>query len=182
MTQQRRSLRRRAAAADDTEGTYGRALRLLARRPLSEAELRAGLAARGAGESRIAATIQRLRRARYVDDYGLAVDYLLTRSTRKRHGPLRLLRELERRGVPAATARRAWETVLREHGIDPTDLLQREVQRRVERAGEAVDLRLLHRIYNAMIRAGHEAHQVRSVLEPHFARVGCSAPDEETQT
>ena len=83
----------------DPDAARAEALRQIARRPLTEAELRDRLEAKGYSAGAIEEAVERLHDEGLIDDRGLAIDYILARATRLGHGRSRLVRELERRGV-----------------------------------------------------------------------------------
>lgn len=140
------------------------ARRLVARRPRTAAEVRAALADAGHGAAAVEAALERLTDDGALDDEGLALHWIIVRSERLGHGPRRLTAELERRGVAAAVAERAWDRAVREGHVDPADMLQRAVARRL--AGEPeLDDRARRRVYNALLRAGFEADAIRSELD-----------------
>jgi len=151
-----------APAAAERDGA-----RLLARRPLSEAELRERLEKRGHAAEAVDRACDRLGRAGYLDDGRLAMDYIVTRSHRLGHGPERLLRELRDRGVDADVARRALDRVVQEGDLDPLEILRRRIGRLVPAGGGQLDGRHWRRVYNALIRAGFDTESVRRELEPY---------------
>ena len=138
------------------------ALEWLGRKPLTAAELRGRLVRHGHPESEIEDALRALVRQGHIDDRRLALHYLLSRSARLGHGPGRLLRELEERGISAATVGDAWDEAVRDHGLDPQRLLDRALDKRLPASG--IDRRLARRVYNALLRAGFEAHAVRQAL------------------
>ena len=79
---------------------WGAAIRLLARRDLSEGEVRAKLLAREFGESEVEETISRLRERRYLDDGALAQAVVRTQARTKQQGPLKIRAHLRRRQIP----------------------------------------------------------------------------------
>lgn len=159
------------AQDDQRSGRQERAqaegLRLLAARPLSVAELRQRLAGRGHQAEDVELAITRLTQLGYLDDAELARHYIVTRGQRLGHGQLRLIRELERRGVDRVTADEAWRRAVDDGEFDPQAILQREVRRHVERHGGVLDRRAYRRVYNALFRAGFEASQLAAELESH---------------
>lgn len=80
---------------------------MLARRGLSEEEVRFRLAAKEYPESEIEETVLRLRELRYLDDAGLARTLAEARSTGRLDGPKRIAAYLETRRLPSALIREA---------------------------------------------------------------------------
>jgi regulatory protein len=85
---------------------YTAALRILNFRFNSAAELRRKLRAKKFDEETIAATLDRLREEKWLDDDRFADSFVRTRAT-KRIGRLRILRELSEAGVSSSAAARA---------------------------------------------------------------------------
>jgi SOS response regulatory protein OraA/RecX len=80
------------------------AVAALARRSLTVAELRSRLEHRAARPQDIHEVIHRLRQAGYLDDAQLAESYARFRRDYEGLGRLRILRDLERRGVDSKLA------------------------------------------------------------------------------
>jgi len=153
------------------ESTYDDAVELLARRPLSEAELRERLDGRAHDPDDVERVVERLRAASYLDDERLALDLILFRS-RKGHGPERTSEEIRRRGVGEEAIRRAWEAAARDYDIDPREILRLRVRRHLQKEAQPLDQRQLRRVYNALLRAGFAATDVRSELDPFLDEPG----------
>jgi regulatory protein len=90
---------RRSADADDV---YNRALRFLAYRPRSEAELRARLGRAGCAAPPIEAALEKLRGLKLLDDEAFARSFARDRIENRGLGPLRVERELRLKGVAKA--------------------------------------------------------------------------------
>lgn len=91
---------------DDRERCYLAAMRILAYRFNSEAELGRKLRAKRFERDVVDATIARLREERWLDDERFAGAFVRTRAG-KRVGKLRILRELQAAGVDGESARAA---------------------------------------------------------------------------
>jgi regulatory protein len=141
--------------------------RLLSRRALSEAELRARLAGRGHAPEAVEEALAEARSRGYVDDLALARDLLAASSARRLRGRERLIAELESRGIPGETARRAWEALVQEGEVAPEGVLAEAVARRVRAEGGTLSGRAAGRVYNALLRAGHDPDAIRAALAPH---------------
>ena len=76
----------RSATGAPAPSAYQRALRRLARRDHSVAELRRALAARGHEPDEVEAALERLRRERYLDDAGFAERFARSRLAHQGHG------------------------------------------------------------------------------------------------
>jgi regulatory protein len=153
------------------------ALRLLGRRPLTEAELKSRLAERGHDPASIEDAMQRLRAAGYVDDRKLAAHYLVVRTERGAMGPRRLLADLDRRGVPRALSGEVWLDLIREGVLDPAAAARVAAERRLRDHRSPLDRRQHARVYNALLRAGFEPEAIRVALEPYLAGLDGSEGD-----
>lgn len=100
--------------SDDPERCYVAAMRILNHRFNSEGELRRKLEMKEFARDVIDATVDRLRRERWLDDDRFAVAYVRTR-VRKGIGLLRVKRELVAAGVESDTIVRALEESLPDH-------------------------------------------------------------------
>jgi SOS response regulatory protein OraA/RecX len=157
----------RSGAAD--RRAYNEALQLLARRPRSSSELRDALRAKGHAAETIATLLERLTRAGQIDDLQLAKHYILTRTERLGHGKDRLLRELRGRGIEREDAERAWSEVADDLAWGPQELLRREARRRVAGCAGRLDRKSYRRVYNALLRAGHDADRITAELAAYRA-------------
>jgi regulatory protein len=138
------------------------ALALVQRRPRTEEELRRALRDRGDSDDEIESTLARLRDHGYVDDFALAVHYLVSRAERLGHAPARLLAELRARGVPESVLRSAERDARETHGIDDLGLVRRLARRRG--AGPDAGPARNARVYHALLRAGYDADTIRTAL------------------
>jgi regulatory protein len=165
--------RRRPEQNQPGEGTPRRsardaAFRLLRRRPRTRAELTQELGQLGHQPDEIDAIVRDLEDAGHVNDADLARHYITTRSARLAHGRERLLAELERRGVPRAQAEQAWNEALESGEVDPQEQLRSAIRRRTQGRSK-LDSKGIARVYNALLRAGYVAEEVRRELEPYHS-------------
>lgn len=144
---------------------YAEAVRLLARRPRSEHEVRRWLEQRKHSSADVDAALKRLLARGYVDDAELALHFIVARAQRLGHGPRRLLHELERRGVKRSTAEGAWARAVDEGQLDPQELLRTQLRRRVGSSSSGLDERSYRRVYNALLRAGFESPAIKTALD-----------------
>ncbi len=149
------------------ESAYRQALVLLSRKPLTERELRRSLGDKGHREDAVNGAVERLLDCGILDDRKLALHYILARTERLGHGAERLMRELQERGVERAVAESAWREAAADHGLDQNALLRREAMRRIERCGGRLGAADYRRVYNALFRAGFDAHAIRSVIDEY---------------
>src|SRR5437588_1721185 len=90
---------------------YVDGLKLLARRELSEQQVRQRLARRGHEAAAIDEAVARLRDERAIDDARVADAIARTQSSVRGRGKLRVQRHIEMAGIAKPTARRAIEDV-----------------------------------------------------------------------
>lgn len=135
---------------------------MLARRELSEAQLRQRLIRRGHESPSIDSAISRLRNERYLDDARVAGAIARTETLVKGRGRLRVLRKIQAAGIAASVAEQAVSDVFQ--GVDAHELLLSALQRR-RRGGRAVtDEREVARLYRYLTGQGFESDRVLEVL------------------
>ena len=158
--------RSQSDGADGTAAAVDDALRSLARKPLTEAEVARRLAARGHPPAAVATALERLRERGYLNDSELAFDYIVLRAERLGHGPERLIGDLVERGVSPEVAEAAWKTAVDREAVAPVELLRRQIRRRMP-GGAGHDRKSRARVYNALLRAGFDGALVRRELETY---------------
>jgi regulatory protein len=142
---------------------YADALRWLARRELSEAQVRERLTRRGHASNLIDAALARLCDEHAIDDTRTAEAIARKELTIKRHGRDRIRRQIERAGISNAAARRAIDVAF--EGLDENALLQASLAKRL-RASEAVqDDAQFHRLYRYLTGQGFDPDQVIRILK-----------------
>src|SRR5919204_6761766 len=95
----------------DANKAYLDGLKMLARRELSEAQVRDRLARRSYGQDAIDTAVARLRAEHAIDDARVAEAIARTETSLHRRGKVRVRQRIEQAGIAAATARRASEEV-----------------------------------------------------------------------
>jgi regulatory protein len=101
--------------ADETGSTgsaYLAGLKMIARRELSEVQVRQRLARKGFGEDQVDEANARLREERAIDDRRVAEAIARTESGLKGRGRLRVRRKIESAGISRETARQTVDDVL----------------------------------------------------------------------
>lgn len=135
------------------------ALRLLGRRDYSTEELREKLLAKDHPPDAVQTTIDGLTADGLLDDRRVALGHVRTASQVKGRGRLRIIRELEARGVPSATIRDALETLPAE---DERAALERVLARsRLPARPAAADQR---RLFARLMRRGYSADLIARAL------------------
>ncbi len=141
---------------------YVAALNMLARRELSEAQVRQRLAAREHDEEAIDAAIARLRAEGAVNDERVANALARTESTVRGRGKLRVRRDIERAGIAAAVAKRATDEAF--SALDPDQHLESALSRRL-RTGHIMTEAEFRRLYRYLISQGFESERVLRLLK-----------------
>src|SRR5437868_4411618 len=116
-------------AVSEAKQVYLAAVKMLARRELSEAQVRQRLARKEFDPDAIESAIARLRQERAIDDARVAGAIARTEISIRRRGRLRVRRQIEQAGVASATARRAVDEAF--EAIDADALLEASLAKRL---------------------------------------------------
>jgi regulatory protein len=138
------------------------ALKLLAGRELSEAQVRQRLTRRGHDPGSIDEAVARLRDERAIDDDRAAAAIARTQTSIRRHGRLRVVREIERAGISAAAAKRAADDVF--NAVDADALVEASLTRRLRGRAIADDAEFA-RLYRYLVGQGFEAERALAALK-----------------
>ena len=141
---------------------YLDALRMLARRELSEAQVRQRLTRRNHPGDAVDAAIDRLREERAIDDERVAEAIARTQTSVKRRGELRVRRQIEQAGIVPATARRVARRAF--EAVDADELLKASLQRRLRGRQKAANQLELRRLYRYLVGQGFEPDRVLAAL------------------
>jgi regulatory protein len=135
---------------------------MLARRELSEAQVRQRLARRGFEPDSIDDAVNRLKSERAIDDQRVAMAIAHSETAVKRRGKIRVQRQIEAAGIAPATARTAVNQQFGE--IDEPALLEAALARRL-RPGQPVsgDAEFA-RLYRYLLGQGFEPDAVVRLL------------------
>ena len=142
--------------------SYLDALKMLARRELSETQVRQRLARRGHADDAIEDAIARLKHERAIDDARVAEAIARTETNVKRRGKLRVARQIQSAGIAKSTARRAIDEVFAD--LDPRALLEAALSRRLRGAARIEDDKQFQRLYRYLVGQGFEPDDVMRVL------------------
>ena len=104
-------------------------LKMLARRELSEAQVRQRLARKEHQESDIDEAVARLLEERAIDDNRVAEAIARSETSVRKRGKLRVKRKIESAGIKAPTAKRALDEVF--GALDSEALLQSALDKRL---------------------------------------------------
>jgi len=159
---------------------YVTALRMLARRELSEAQVRARLARREFESGAIDTAVARLRAERALDDRRTALACARTEAHVKRHGRLRALRTVEALGIDRGLARAAVAEVFGD--VDEDALIAQALDRKLRPPSReasarpaAVEAAVARRLYRYLLAQGFDAGRVHAAIR---SRVKNSIYDE----
>jgi regulatory protein len=145
------------------ERAYLDGLKMLARRELSEAQVRDRLARKGYAPGVVAEAVARLRDERAIDDSRVAEAIARRETTTKRRGKRGVRLRIERAGVTTATARKAVDEVF--ESVDDRALLEAALARRLRGRDRAADDREFQRLYRYLVTQGFDADAVMRALE-----------------
>jgi regulatory protein len=135
---------------------------MLARRELSEAQVRQRLARKGHTEQDIDEAIARLRDERAIDDARVAEAIARTETAVKRRGKLRVRMQMQRAGIGTAIAKRAVDEVF--DAIDDDALIEASLRKRLRNRETIADDREFQRLYRYLVGQGFETDRIMRAL------------------
>ena len=147
---------------------YVDGLKMLARRELSEAQIRQRLARKGHSESDIDEAVERLRGERAIDDARVAEAIARTETSIRRRGKLRVRMQIQRAGIDKDLAKRAVDEVF--SGIDDEELIEAALRKRLRHRDTIADDREFQRLYRYLIGQGFESDRVMRTLSARRRR------------
>ena len=152
---------------------YITALRMLARRELSEAQVRQRLTRKEFQPDEIDAAVARLRSNRSLDDRRTALACARTEALVKRRGRLRVLRQVESLGIDRGIAKAAVAEVFAD--VDEDSAIETAIDRRLRGTdGSAPTPADLRRVQQYLLRQGYDAGTVSTAIRrrgrPHANR------------
>ncbi len=157
---------RRAVAPPPS--AYQRALRRLARRDHSVAELRRALLERGHDAAEVEAALERLRGERYLDDAGFAERFARSRLAHQGLGRLRIRQGLRQRGVDRGTTEAGIAGALRD--VDEREVLDGLARRYWRQHARVEPARRLPRLWAFLLRRGFAPALVNDRLSALWPR------------
>ena len=155
---------------DASRAAYLDGLKMLARRELSEAQIRQRLERREHDPDAIDAAISRLREERAIDDARVAGVIARTETSIKRRGKLRVRRQIEQAGILPATARQAVDEVF--GAMDEEALLDAALGKRLRGREKIADDAEFRRLFRYLIGQGFEPERVMALLKKRSSRSG----------
>jgi len=136
---------------------------MLARRELSEQQVRQRLANKGHEPDSIDAAVVRLRTERAIDDARVAEAIARTETSVKRRGKLRVRMQIERAGIDRATARTATDGVF--ETVDDDALIEAALRRRLRSRSHIDDPKEFQRLYRFLVAQGFESDRILRLLK-----------------
>jgi regulatory protein len=149
--------------SDEGQQAYVAGLKMLARRELSEKQVRERLKRREHSPEAIDSGVARLKEARALDDSRFAFALARHEISTKRHGRLRAQRQIEAAGIPPSLAREALDEALA--SIDPDALLEAALDRRLRNGQVIDDDAHFRRLYRFLLTQGFESDRVVRILK-----------------
>ena len=149
---------------------YITGLRWLARRELSEAQVRTRLARHEFESDDIDAAITRLRRERALDDGRTAMAFARTEALVKRRGRLRVLRQLGALGIAQDVAGAAVAEVFGE--LDEDLLIRQALDRRLRHDQSLEDPATIRRVHRYLLTQGFDATRVHAAIRSRTKNAG----------
>jgi len=141
---------------------YVTALKMLARRELSEAQVRTRLARREFESGAIDQAVARLQAARALDDRRTALACARTEAHVKRHGRLRALRTVEALGIDRGVARTAVAEVFDE--VDEDALIAQALERKLRHGAAIEEAAVARRVHRYLLAQGFDAGRVHAAI------------------
>jgi regulatory protein len=149
-----------------THSAYVAAVKMLARRELSEAQVRQRLARLGYDSDAIADAVARLKEQHSIDDARVAAAIARSESGARRRGRLRVRQRLQAAGIADPVAERAVEEAYAEVDVDA--LLAAVLDRRMAGQPTIASERELGRLYRHLVGQGFERDHVMKALKARY--------------
>jgi regulatory protein len=142
---------------------YEAAVRALMRRAYSVYEMKQLLGRRTEDDNLLRTVMDRLKRAKMIDDERFAKQFARQRTEIRRQGKFRIARDLRARGVPdrhieAALAESAKET-------DESAVVRQRLERKLRSFRGEINENKIASMYRSLLRAGFSADVVRRELK-----------------
>ena len=134
---------------------------MLARRELSEAQVRQRLTRRDHATDSIDSAIARLKTEGALDDVRVAGAIARTETHVRRRGRLRVIRQIEGAGISSSIAKRVANEVFQD--VDADALLTSALERRL-RGRDTIDEQAARRLYRYLTSQGFDSDRVLAAL------------------
>jgi regulatory protein len=144
---------------------YLEALKMLARRELSEAQIRQRLSKRGETRESIDEAVSRLKAERSIDDERVAGAIARGETSLRKRGRRRVQQQIEAAGISRAVAARAVDETFQE--IDPDALLTASLAKRLRGRERIVDEREFQRLFRYLSAQGFDSDRILAQLRKY---------------
>ncbi len=144
-----------------TSSHYLDALKMLARRELSEFQVRQRLTRRGHDSGAIDIAIERLKSERAIDDRRVAEAIVRTQSARKGRGRLRVEREIAAAGISLADVRQSLDAMLGDEDL----LIEAAIAKRLRGNTSVADGAEFRRLCRYLVGQGFEPDRILQALK-----------------
>lgn len=141
---------------------------MLARRELSESQLRQRLLRRGHPPEQVDEALARLKSERALDDARVAEAIARTEISLRGRGKLRVRQQIKQAGIAPATASRALERAYED--VDPQALLIAALDKRLRGRTDITDQKEMQRLYRYLVAQGFESDKVISLLRRRMSK------------
>ena len=141
---------------------YLEALKMLARRELSEAQVRQRLARRGERQESIDEAVARLKSERSIDDERVAGAIARSQTSLRKRGRRRVLQQIEAAGIDKSVASRAVDEAFQD--LDPDALLAASLEKRLRGRERIADDREFQRLFRYLSAQGFDADRILAHL------------------
>lgn len=137
-------------------------LKMLARRELSEHQVRQRLARKGHDQDAINDAVTRLRNERALDDARVAEAIARTETSIRRRGKIRVQLQIQKAGIDKSTAKRAIDEVF--ESIDDGTLIEAALNKRLRGRDTIENDKEFQRLYRYLAGQGFEADKITETL------------------
>jgi regulatory protein len=137
-------------------------VKMLARRELSELQVRQRLARKGHESGAIDDAVARLLEERAIDDARVAEAIARKETAARTRGKVRVRMQIERAGIAQATAKRAADEAF--DGVDDEALLDGALAKRLRGRDTVADDREFQRLYRYLVGQGFDSDRALKAL------------------
>ncbi len=141
---------------------------MLARRELSEAQVRQRLAKRGESRESIDEAVTRLKAERSIDDERVAGAIARSETSLRKRGRRRVQQQIEAAGISKAIAVRAVDETFQD--LDPDALLLASLAKRLRGRERIADDREFQRLFRYLSAQGFETEKILAHLRKYQSR------------
>ncbi len=168
---------RKTPAPLDTDSLYQIAVRALARRAHSSAEVRALLLRRKAAKANVEAVLARLRDHGFLDDVRFARSFVASHIENRLEGRVRVRRDLAARRVRPDVADEALRSGF--EAVDEARLLRQYLRRKLRVSKPLGKPSAVQALYRRLLRAGFRSDTIVGELKPLLRAASRRGADDE---